>query len=144
MNMSHLSKLMIKRVLRQDTLDPVQARRNKLLFALEEQLSVADAAMQGKQYSVTIPRWSNNEQGERVRIEHQRIPRAWFFAQDNGFYVQCRYGSKPLPLSKDGNAVFVKQLTEVPSVLQAFYAAASAGEFDAAIGTVAQRCNSVK
>lgn len=142
--MSHLSKLMIKRVLRQDTLDPVQARRNKLLFALEEQLSVADAAMQGKQYSVTIPRWSNNEQGERVRIEHQRIPRAWFFAQDNGFYVQCRYGSKPLPLSKDGNAVFVKQLTEVPSVLQAFYAAASAGEFDAAIGTVAQRCNSVK
>ncbi len=142
--MSHLSKLIIKRVLRQDTLDPVQARRNKLLFALEEQLSVADAAMQGKQYSVTIPRWSNNEQGERVRIEHQRIPRAWFFAQDNGFYVQCRYGSKPLPLSKDGNAVFVKQLTEVPSVLQAFYAAASAGEFDAAIGTVAQRHNSVK
>ncbi|CAN1484714.1 hypothetical protein MCEREM21A_00011 [Sphingomonadaceae bacterium] len=142
--MSHLSKLTIKRVLRQDTLDPVQARRNKLLFALEEQLSVADAVMQGKQYSVTVPRWSNNEQGERVRIEHQRIPRAWFFAQDNGFYVQCKYGSKPLPLSKDGNAVFVKQITEVPSVLQAFYAAASAGEFDAAIGTVAQRRASVK
>ena len=142
--MSHLSKLTIKRVLRQDTLDPVQARRIKLLFALEEQLSVAEAVMQGKQYSVTVPRWSNNEQGERVRIEHQRFPRAWFFAQDHGFYVQCKYGSKPLPLSKDGNAVFVKQLTEVPSVLQAFYAAASAGEFDAVIGTVAQRRNSVK
>ena len=142
--MSHLSKLTIKRVLRQDTLDPVQARRIKLLFALEEQLSVADAVMQGKQYSVTVPRWSNNEHGERIRIEHQRVPRAWFFAQDNGFYVQCKYGSKPLPLSKDGNAVFVKQLTEVPSVLQAFYAAASAGEFDAVIGTAAQRRSSVK
>ena len=142
--MSPDPKLTIKRVLRQDTLDPVQARRIKLLFALEEQLSVADAVMQGKQYSVTVPRWSNNEHGERIRIEHQRVPRAWFFAQDNGFYVQCKYGSKPLPLSKDGNAVFVKQLTEVPSVLQAFYAAASAGEFDAVISTAAQRRASVK
>lgn len=137
--MSHLSKLTIKRVLRQDTFDPVQARRNKLLSAVEEQLKVAEAACQGKQHTVTVSRWSKNEQGERVQIEHQRITRAWFFPQDGGFYVQCKYGSKPLPLSKDGNAVFVKQLTEVSSVLQAFYAAAAAGEFDAAIGTVAQR-----
>ena len=42
--MYHLSKLTIKRVLRQDALNPVQARRNKLLLAFEEQLSVADAA----------------------------------------------------------------------------------------------------
>lgn len=40
--MSHLFKLTIKRVLRQDALASVQARRNKLLFALKEQLSVAD------------------------------------------------------------------------------------------------------
>lgn len=142
--MSHLSKLNIKRVLRQDTLNPVQARRNKLIFALEEQLSVVEAAIQQKQYSVTVQRWSKNDDGDRVQIEHRRIPRAWFFAQDNGFYVQCKYGSKSLPLSKDGNAVFVKQITDIPTVLQALYAAASAGEFDAAITTVAQRRNSVK
>lgn len=137
--MSHLQKLMIKRVLRQDTLDPVQARRNKLLAAIEEQLKVAEAATQGKQHMVTVSRWSKNDAGERVRTEHQRITRAWFFNQDNGFYVQCKYGAKPLALSKDGNAVFVKQLADVPSVLQAFYAAAAAGEFDSAIASAAKR-----
>lgn len=137
--MSHLAKLTIKTVLRQDTLDPVQARRNKLLAAIEEQLKVAESAIAGKQHLVTVPRWSTNDAGERVRTEHQRVTRAWFFAQDGGHYVQCKYGSKPLPLNKDGNAVFVKSLTEIPSVLQAFYAAAAAGEFDSAIADAAKR-----
>ena len=137
--MSHLSKLTIKTVLRQDTLDPVQNRRNKLLSAIEEQLKVAESAIAGKQYVVTVSRWSKNDQGERVHSEHQRVTRAWFFAQDGGHYVQCKYGSKPIALSKDGNAVFVKQLTEVTSVLQAFYAAAAAGEFDSAIASAAKR-----
>lgn len=137
--MSHLSKLTIKRVLRQDTLDPVEARRNKLLSAIEEQLKVAESATQGKQYVVTVSRWSKNDQGQRVHSEQQRVTRPWFFAQDGGHYVQCKYGSKPLALSKDGNAVFVKQLNEVTSVLQAFYAAAAAGEFDSAIADAAKR-----
>lgn len=137
--MSHLAKLTIKTVLRQDTLDPVEARRNKLLSAIEEQLKVAEAATQGKQHVVTVSRWSKNDQGDRVHSEHQRVTRAWFFTQDGGHYVQCKYGSKPIALSKDGNAVFVKQLTEVTSVLQAFYAAAAAGEFDIAIASAAKR-----
>ena len=137
--MSHLSKLTIKRVLRQDTLDPVEARRNKLLSAIEEQLKVAESATQGKQYVVTVSRWSKNDQGQRVHSEQQRVTRPWFFAQDGGHYVQCKYGSKPLPLNKDGNAVFVKSLTEIPSVLRAFYAAAAAGEFDSAIADAAKR-----
>lgn len=137
--MSHLAKLTIKSVLRQDTLDPVQARRNKLLAAIEEQLKVAESATHGKQHIVTVPRWSKNDQGERVRIEHQRVTRPWFFAQDGGFYVQCKYGARPLALNKDGNAVFVKQLTDIPSVLQAFYAAAASGEFDTAIAGAAKR-----
>lgn len=137
--MSHLAKLAIKKVLRQDTSDPVEARRNKLLAAIEEQLKAADAAALGKQHMVTVQRWLKNDQGERVRVDHQRVTRAWFFAQDGGHYVQCKYGSKPLALSKDGNAVFVKQLADVPSVLQAFYAAAAAGEFDNAIASAAKR-----
>ena len=91
--------------------------------------------------TVTVSRWSKNEQGERVQVQHQRVTRAWFFAQDGGHYVQCKYGARPLPLSKDGNAVFVKQLTDVSSVLQAFYAAAAAGEFDSAIASAAKRAS---
>jgi len=102
-------------------------------------LKVADAAMQGQEYTVTRSRWAKNDSGEKVRVQRQKVVRAWFFAQDGGFYVQCRYGAKVLALSKDGNAVFVKQIADVPAALQAIYAATAAGELDAAISAAVKR-----
>jgi len=64
---------------------------------------------------------------------------AGVFAQDGGFYVQCKYGARTILLSKDGNAVFVKQLADVPTALQAIYAATAAGELDAAIACAVKR-----
>ena len=123
-------------VARQDTIDPVTARRNTLLAAIEEQISVLASTIRGEEHVVTVSRWSKNEQGEKVRVQRQRITRPWFFAKDNGFYVQCKYGSRVLALSKDGNAVFEKEIKQVETVLQAFYAAVSAGELDAALNSV--------
>jgi hypothetical protein len=114
-----LSKLTIKTVTRQNQLSPAEARRNKLLAGINEQMDVADAAMRGEQYAVTAPRWTKNEAGERVRVQRQKVVRSWFFERDGGVYVQCKYGSKALPLSKDGNAVFVKQIADVKPVLEA-------------------------
>lgn len=131
--MSSLAKLTIKSVTRQTKLSPDEARRNKLLAAIEEQLKVAEATMRGEEYSITRQRWLKNDAGEKVRVQRQKVVRSWFFAQDGGFYVQCRYGAKVLSLSKDGNAVFVKQIADVPAALQAIYAATAAGELDAAI-----------
>ncbi|WP_033376167.1 DUF6641 family protein [Porphyrobacter sp. AAP82] len=137
--MSPLAKLTIKTVSRQTKLSPIEARRNKLLAGIEEQLQVADAAMRGQEYTVTLSRWGKNEAGEKVRVQRQKVVRLWFFAQDGGFYVQCKYGAKALALSKDGNAVFVKQLSDVPAALQAIYAATAAGELDAAITSCIKR-----
>lgn len=137
--MSSLAKLTIKTVSRRPKLSPAEARRNKLLAGIEEQLKVADAAMQGQEYTVTRSRWAKNDAGEKVRVQRQKVVRAWFFAQDGGFYVQCRYGAKVLSLSKDGNAVFVKQIADVPAALQAIYAATAAGELDAAISAAVKR-----
>lgn len=131
--MSSLAKLTIKTVSRQTKLSPIEARRNKLLAGIEEQLKVAEAVMRGQEYTITLSRWAKNEAGEKVRVQRQRVVRSWFFAQDGGFYVQCKYGAKAVALSKDGNAVFVKQLSDVPTALQAIYAATAAGELDAAI-----------
>ena len=131
--MSSLSKLTIKAFTRQTNLSPAEARRNKLLAAINEQMEVADAAMRGEQYIVTVPRWTRNEAGEKVRVQRQRVVRSWFFEQDGGVYVQCKYGSKAVPLSKDGNAVFVKQISDVPVALSAIRSAVSSGELDEAI-----------
>ena len=78
-----------------------------------------------------------NEQGEKVLVERMRKARAWFFEQDGGWYVQCRYGTKILSLGKDGNAVFVKALSEVEGALQALYAAVAGGKLDEAVENMA-------
>jgi hypothetical protein len=137
--MSSLAKLTIKTVSRQCKLSPVEARRNKLLAGINEQMEVAEAAMCGEQYAVTVPRWSKNEAGEKVRVQRQKVVRSWFFERDGGVYIQCKYGSKALPLSKDGNAVFVKQIADVKAVLEMFRSAANAGELDGAIAALVKR-----
>jgi len=130
--MSNLSKLTVKSVTRATKQDPVQQRRQKLIAGIEEQMSVAVAAMNDESYEVARKTWAKNEQGEKVLVERMRKVRAWFFEQDGGWYVQCKYGSKALALGK-GNAVFVNALKDVQSALVALKAAAEAGELDEAI-----------
>ena len=137
--MSSLSKLTIKAVSRQSKLSPIEARRNKLLAGISEQMEVADAAMRGEQYAVTVPQWTKNEAGEKVRVQRQKVLRSWFFAQDGGFYVQCKYGAKAISLSKDGNAVFVKQLAEVKPTLEMLRSATKNGELDEAVAALIKR-----
>jgi hypothetical protein len=137
--MSSLSKLTIKAVSRQSKLSPIEARRNKLLAGINEQMEVADAAMRGEQYAVTVPQWTKNEAGEKVRVQRQKVVRSWFFAQDGGFYVQCKYGAKAISLSKDGNAVFVKQLAEVKPTLEMLRSATKNGELDEAVAALIKR-----
>ena len=80
-----------------------------------------------------------NEAGEKVRVQRQKVVRSWFFAQDGGFYVQCKYGAKEIALSKDGNAVFVKQLPEVKPTLEMLRSATKNGELDEAVAALIKR-----
>jgi hypothetical protein len=137
--MSHLTKLTVKSVIRTNKQDPVQQRRQKLVAGIEEQLKVAEAAAKGESYEVLKKAWAKNQQGEKVLVERMRKVRKWFFEQDGGWYVQCKYGSKVLALGKGGNAVFVKALSDVEAALQALYAAAAGGELDEAIAASAQK-----
>ena len=81
----------------------------------------------------------NNEHGQRVSVQTHRRVRPWFFEQDGGWYVQCRYGARVIAADGTNNAVFVKTLTDVGAVLDAFLAAASAGELDVAIAKATER-----
>jgi len=134
--MSALAKLNLKTVQRTVKQDPVFARREKLVAAIEEQGRVLDAMLAGKEYTVKTLRWQTNEAGERLRVEHEKRVRAWFFEQDAGYYVQCRYGSRVLSINGKSNAVFVDKLDDVAGVLDAFKQAATVGELDSAIAIV--------
>lgn len=142
--MTHLAKLTFKSVTRSNTRDPIMARRDKLVSALDEQKRVYDAALKDEDYQVERNKWMTNEQGERVAVKTQRRVRPWFFEQDGGWYVQCRYGARVIAVDGTKNAVFVKALKDVGAVLDAFTAAVQAGELDAAISTAAERKSRAK
>lgn len=136
--MSILSKLDLKSVTRVNKQDPIQQRRRKLAGGIAEQMNVAAAEADGHTYEVTRKTWVKNEQGEKLLVERTRAVHPWFFEQDGGWYVQCKYGNKALALGK-GNAVFVKSLQDVTAALEALTAAVAAGELDDAIEAAATR-----
>ncbi|MGQ5701109.1 hypothetical protein ACUJ46_03530 [Sandaracinobacteroides sp. A072] len=127
--MSSLSKFTFKTLAKAPPVDPIQRRREKITAAIEQQKLVLAAAIKGETF--TIPAKAEGKAAKAVR--------PWWIAQDGGFYVQCRYGARPLLLNATNNAVFVNKLDEVAAVLTAFAAAAKAGELDAAMAAVAER-----
>src|SRR6056297_1643696 len=137
--MTALAKLNFKSVTKTTARDPVIARREKLVAGLKEQKLVYAAALKGEDHRVEKSKWMNNEQGERVLVKTHRRVRAWFFEQDGGWYVQCRYGARVIAADGTNNAVFVKTLNDVSAVLAAFLSAAEAGELDVAIAKTAER-----
>lgn len=142
--MTHLAKLTFKSVSKATARDPVIARRDKVIAALQEQQSVFAAAVRGEQHIVERSKWMTNDQGERVLVRTQRRVRPWFFAQDGGWYVQCRYGARVIAADGVNNAVFVKTLKDVGPVLEAFVAAATAGELDTVLAKATERQLRVK
>ena len=136
--MTHLAKLNFTTVNRSSTRDPIIARRDKLLAGLKEQKLVHAAALKKQDHRVERHKWMANELGERVMVKAMRRVRPWFFEQDGGWYVQCRYGARVIAADGTNNAVFVKVLDDVISVLDAFLNAAATGELDAAITKVAE------
>lgn len=132
-SMSYIAKLNLKTVQRIVQKDPVIARRAKLLAGIAEQKLVLDAIARGESYITRVKRWKDDGNGDKVLVEVPKRVRPWFFQQDNGWYVQCRYGSRVLTISGKSNAVFVNKLDEVAAVLDAFVAATDSGELDKAV-----------
>ena len=142
--MTALAKLNFKSVTRSTQRDPVLARRDKLVAGLKEQQLVYAAALKSEDHRVEKSSWMNNDQGARVLVKTHRCVRPWFFAQDSGWYVQCRYGARVIAADGTNNAVFVKTLQDVAPVLAVFLAAASAGDLDAALLKASQRQPRIK
>lgn len=67
--MSVIAKLNLKSIERVAPLDPVQARRGKLVAALEEQQLVLKAQLGGEVYGQTKKRWVKGANGECVKRE---------------------------------------------------------------------------
>lgn len=102
--------------------DDTKRRRNKLLKAINIQKQVLAAAINGEKLKVPTKKGRG-----------QRNVAPWFFAQDGGYYVRCRYGFRYLHFQDDNNALFVRDLISVGTALNALAEATNCGELDKAI-----------
>lgn len=137
--MTHLAKLTFKTVAKTVANDPVVARRNKLLIALEEQQAALAAALEGRDHVKERSKWMTNSEGVRVLVRTQRRVKPWFFEQDGGWYLQCRYGARVIAADGKNNAMFVKTLKDMGPVIDVLIAAVKVGELDGVIAAAADR-----
>ena len=131
--MAPLKTLRFKSIERNRRESEVIARRGKLILRLEEQQKVLEHRMTGEQYTVNRPKWMQNNHGERVLVQKQRVIRPWFFERDGGYYLQVKYGTRILSVDGVHNAIFVEAISDLSGVLSELIAATEAGELDLAI-----------
>lgn len=137
--MTTLSKFNLKTVKRINGKDPKINKRNKLVKALEEQLTIVEHKINGQEYKAVKKVWKDNGSGEKVLMEVPKRVREWYFEQDSGWYIQCRYGARVLDIVGRNNSVYVNKITEVPKIINALIEATNKGELDDAIERVSMR-----
>ena len=131
--MASFKTLTFKSIERNRRESEITARRRKLSLKLEEQQEVLEHHMKGGQYTVTRPKWMQNNHGERVLVQKQRVIRPWFFERDGGYYLQVKYGTRILSVDGVHNAMFVEAISDLNRVLTELITAIEAGELDTAI-----------
>lgn len=107
------------------------AFRAKVLNWLAEQKAIAEAEIAGTTFTATKKVTRKNAEGEDIRVDAPRkVRKGWFTDPSGKMFFQIRYGSKPLEFAKGMNAVEVKNLDEVPSIIDSIITAINAGELD--------------
>lgn len=138
--MSSISKLTLARLDRGEVhKDPVSDRRNKALAGLHQQRTVLVEALQGRVYTIKRTIWKTDAAGNRQLVEKEQIMRPWFVQQDQGWFVQLKYGARTVPLDANNNAVVVPNLADVASVFDILEKSIRAGDFDQSLAQLAQR-----
>lgn len=134
--MSHLDKLKIsKRIIPaakpRRRLETVEYRRAKLIANIEEQIELAQMALEEK------PLELERKRGHRVV---QVRPRLWWTEDSDGrIFAQVRYNKVPLNLAGRGTSIEVGTLKKLPATYRTVVKAVEAGELDQAIGTAAAK-----
>ena len=136
--MSALANLKLITAKRPVQLSPVIARRNKVAKRIAEQISLAQAKIEGKGYAPTKQRRVTDEAtGESKIITVAKRIKEWWFVTDTGkLCVQLRYGAKTVEIAKGKTAVELAKPADLVPTLETLKAAVESGELDAQLEAV--------
>ena len=139
-----LSSLKLVNAKRQNSVDPVVFRRNKLNEKLKVQIAMAQALNNGENFTVKRIRKVRDEvSGLTSMVEVNKRVKTWWFTNSDTkkVAVQIFYGNKLIDLTKGKNAVEVGNGDELISVLTRLQQAVLDGSLDVQIE---QAADSVK
>jgi hypothetical protein len=139
-----LSSLKLVNAKRQNSVDPVVFRRNKLNDKLKLQIAMAVAMNKGETFTVKRMRKVRDDvTGLTSMMEVCKRMKSWWFTNTDTkkVAVQIFYGNKVIDLAKGKNAVEVANGDELIAVLSKLQEAVLDGSLDAQIE---QAADSVK
>ena len=137
--MSLLGTLKLVATKRPGQITAIQLRRNKIGRRLHEQIMLARAQQDGKQFFAQKFRTTTNtETGERKSVECARVIKPWWFLSDTGkTVIAVRYGARILEITKGKFAVEIASASEIANTLEIIKTAVESGELDAQLEAAA-------
>ncbi len=139
-----LSNLKLVNAKRQNSVDPIIFRRNKLNEKLKVQIAMAQAMNKGEKFTVKRMRNVRDDvTGLTSVMEVSKRVKTWWFTNNDTkkVAVQIFYGNKVIDLAKGKNAVEVSNGEELIAVLMKLQEAVLEGALD---GQIEQAADSVK
>ena len=132
--MTAIGKLTLITATKPTALAPIVQKRNKLIKKLHEQITLATALAEGREYTATKLRTVTDDAGNTKTVEQPKRIRQWWWTADNGkLCLTVRYGAKVLELAKGKTAIQLAGTDALVTTLETVKAAVAAGELDAAI-----------
>lgn len=131
-----LSSLKLVNAKRQNSIDPVVFRRNKLNEKLKVQIAMAQALNKGEKFTVKRMRNVRDDvTGQTSVVEVSKRVKTWWFTNSDTkkIAVQIFYGNKVIDLAKGKNAVELVNSEELIAVLSKLQDAVLDGSLDAQI-----------
>ena len=136
--MTTLSGLKLVTAVKPTALAPIMQKRNKLIKRLYEQIELAKALVEGREYTTTRLRTVKDaETNETKTVSMPVRVKAWWWSAENGkLCVTIKYGAKTIELAKGKSAVELASKEDLVSVLETLKAAVNAGELDEQINAL--------
>jgi hypothetical protein len=136
--MTTLANLKLVAATKPTALAPIVQKRNKLIKRLHEQIELATALAEGRDYVVTRLRTVIDDETKITKTVStpKRVKQWWWTAANGKVCVTVRYGAKVIELAKGLTAVELNSKDELVGVLTTLKGAVELGELDLQINAV--------
>ena len=118
-------------------LSPIEKRRSKLLLKLTEQQEMVKCLLENTEFTAyKFKQILDPATNIKSKVKVPKRIRSWFFELKNIFYIEIKYGSRSLELSKGKTAITVGEKENLLPILNTIIEAVKTGELDSQLAAI--------